>query len=254
MSAFHRHGADRIVAEVNQGGDLVESTIRNIDPNISYRAVRASRGKAVRAEPISALYEQGRVHHVGLFGELEDQMCDYVPGASGSPDRMDALVWALTELSTHGRGGFMNGWVGQALEEFKAAKEAHPGMSSEEVVLRFGLVPTAVPFNLEAAQMREQAKRGDEPVFKRDRGSFGAVKSLSMPPSHVREPRSSQGPAECPQCHNKVLARYDGWSRCACGWDSRTPVTAQVTEQPTPPVPQKPREGLMDFLLARVGL
>jgi phage terminase large subunit-like protein len=99
VSAFHRHGADRVVAEVNQGGDLVEATIRNVDPNIAYRAVHATRGKAVRAEPISALYEQGRVHHCGLFGELEDQMCDYVPGVSASPDRMDALVWALTELS-----------------------------------------------------------------------------------------------------------------------------------------------------------
>ena len=91
--------ADRIVAEVNNGGDLVEDVIRVIDRNVSYKAVHASRGKIVRAEPISALYEQKRVHHVGLFAELETQMCSFVPdNFDGSPDRVDALVWALTEL------------------------------------------------------------------------------------------------------------------------------------------------------------
>lgn len=91
--------ADRIVAEVNNGGDLVEHNIRAVHPLVPYRAVRASRGKAVRAEPVSALYEQGRVHHVGSFPELEDQMCGFVPGIEGdSPDRMDALVWAVYDL------------------------------------------------------------------------------------------------------------------------------------------------------------
>lgn len=98
VEALHDWKADRIVAEVNQGGDMVEETIRNVDKSAPYTAVRASRGKLTRAEPISALYEQGRVHHVGLFPELEDQMCNYVPG-DASPDRLDALVWALTELS-----------------------------------------------------------------------------------------------------------------------------------------------------------
>ncbi len=93
--------ADRVIAEVNNGGDLVENTIRNIDRAVSYRSVRASRGKIVRAEPIAALYEQGLVHHVGHFGTLESQMCNYC-GHDGedSPDRMDALVWALTNLSS----------------------------------------------------------------------------------------------------------------------------------------------------------
>lgn len=90
---------DRIVGEVNNGGDLIEATLRNVNEQVPYKAVRASRGKIVRAEPIAALYEQGRVHHVGLHAYLEDQMCDYVPGLSDSPDRMDANVWALTELS-----------------------------------------------------------------------------------------------------------------------------------------------------------
>lgn len=94
-----RWDADRIVAEVNNGGDMVETTIRAVLASIPYRGVRASRGKAVRAEPVSALYEQRRVHHVGSFPDLEEQMCGYVPGISDdSPDRMDALVWAVYDL------------------------------------------------------------------------------------------------------------------------------------------------------------
>ena len=78
---------------------MVERLIRNIDSQISYRSVRATRGKILRAEPISALYEQERVHHVGAFSELESQMCSYVGQLKPSPDRLDALVWGLTELS-----------------------------------------------------------------------------------------------------------------------------------------------------------
>jgi len=100
VSLFHTYGADRIIAEVNNGGDLVERVIRTIDMNVPYSKVHASRGKLVRAEPIAALYEQGRVHHVGEFKELEDQMVSYTPNSRKSPDRMDALVWALTELSS----------------------------------------------------------------------------------------------------------------------------------------------------------
>lgn len=95
--AYHRWRADRVVAEVNQGGKMVEHTIRTADPNIAYTAVTARVGKRTRAEPVSALYEQGRVHHVGQFGTLEDQMCEWVP-TDPSPDRMDALVWGMTEL------------------------------------------------------------------------------------------------------------------------------------------------------------
>jgi len=98
-AAYSVHRADLIVGEVNNGGDLVEANIRTVDRSVPFRAVRASRGKAVRAEPISALYEQGRVHHVGVLAELEDQLTDWDPAAGGaSPDRLDALVWALTEL------------------------------------------------------------------------------------------------------------------------------------------------------------
>lgn len=89
---------DRIVAEVNNGGDLVETVLRTVDPSVPLRKVHASRGKRVRAEPVAALYEQGRVHHVGGLVELEDQMCSWTPDAASSPDRLDALVWAITEL------------------------------------------------------------------------------------------------------------------------------------------------------------
>jgi phage terminase large subunit-like protein len=99
VALYREFEADRIVAEKNQGGDMVESVIRSADRNVPVTLVHASRGKFVRAEPISALYEQNRVHHVGRFDELEDQMCmfsvDY-DRTHGSPDRMDALVWGLT--------------------------------------------------------------------------------------------------------------------------------------------------------------
>lgn len=91
---------DRIVGEINYGGDMVESIIRQQDPNVAYKPVRASRGKRVRAEPIKALYEQHRVHHVGTFPELEAEMALWVPDESEwSPNRLDALVWALTDLA-----------------------------------------------------------------------------------------------------------------------------------------------------------
>lgn len=90
--------ADRIVGEVNYGGDMVEATIRAVRENVSYGEVRATRGKARRAEPIAALYQRGKVHHVGTFAEMEDEMCTWSEEETWSPNRMDALVWALTEL------------------------------------------------------------------------------------------------------------------------------------------------------------
>lgn len=101
--------ADRIIGEANNGGDMIEALIRTVDPNASYKKVHASRGKQTRAEPISALYEQKRVHHVGMFSELEDQLCEWDPAIStDSPDRLDACVWALTELMTENQNtGFL---------------------------------------------------------------------------------------------------------------------------------------------------
>lgn len=98
VAAFHRWKADRVVAETNQGGEMVEHTLRSVDKFIPFTGVHASRGKRTRAEPVSALYEQGRVHHFGVFATLEDQMCEWMPDVDDSPDRMDALVWAFFDL------------------------------------------------------------------------------------------------------------------------------------------------------------
>ncbi len=118
VSAYRAHGADRVVAEINNGGEMVEATLRVVDDNVAYTGVHATRGKVVRAEPVAALYEQGRIRHMGAFPALEDQMCEFTPdldrskpkrdpsdpsslgkgGARASPDRADALVWAFTEL------------------------------------------------------------------------------------------------------------------------------------------------------------
>lgn len=104
ISLYGARAADRIIAETNNGGGLVEATLRTVDPRIPFTAVTASRGKVIRAEPVSALYEQRKVHHVGTFAALEDQMfsftSDFSRASAGySPDRVDALVWAITELS-----------------------------------------------------------------------------------------------------------------------------------------------------------
>ena len=105
VSAYHRNQGDLIVGEENFGGAMVEYVIRTQDRRVPYRSVRASRGKIVRAEPVAALYEQGRVRHVGTFAELEDQMCNMTRNGyegRGSPDRVDALVWAITDLLIQG--------------------------------------------------------------------------------------------------------------------------------------------------------
>ena len=101
VALYHAHEADRIVAEVNQGGDMVASVIRSVDAGVAVTAVHARRGKYLRAEPVAALYEQGRVRHAAALPALEDEMCAFTSsGLEGgrSPDRLDALVWALSEL------------------------------------------------------------------------------------------------------------------------------------------------------------
>ena len=101
IALYHRFQADALVAEVNQGGDMVAAVLREVDAGVPVTSVRATRGKYLRAEPVAALYEQGRVRHVGVMPDLEDEMCDFGPGglSSGrSPDRLDALVWAVTAL------------------------------------------------------------------------------------------------------------------------------------------------------------
>ena len=123
IAAFRAHRADRVVAEVNQGGEMVEAMLRTIDPGVPFTAVHASRGKQVRAEPVAALYEQGRVHHVGALPQLEDQMCGFSTRsidrrqAGGSPDRVDALVWALTDL-------FFGPRLGEGIFEFYRSRSS----------------------------------------------------------------------------------------------------------------------------------
>jgi phage terminase large subunit-like protein len=126
VEAYRELKADRIVAEVNNGGDMVESVIRTVDRNVPVRQVHATRGKAIRAEPVAALYEQGRIHHVGDLGKLEDQMCEWDPldPSAKSPDRMDAMVWAVTDLMMGDENG--------AYLEFMEAQIALDTAAAEE--------------------------------------------------------------------------------------------------------------------------
>jgi phage terminase large subunit-like protein len=126
-SAYHRHRADRVVAERNYGGAMVEAVLRAADPNLPVTLVTASRGKHVRAEPVAALYEQSRVSHLGAFPELEDQMVQMTPSGfsgPGSPDRLDGHVWAFTDLML---GAQLDGFLQYAIEagrQWRAAAEA----------------------------------------------------------------------------------------------------------------------------------
>ena len=103
IDAFDIHKADRIIGESNNGGDMIEHTLRTISTTIPFTSVHASRGKRMRAEPIAALYEQGKVFHAPNLALLEEQMVSWTPDAPSSPDRLDALVWGMTDLSIKGR-------------------------------------------------------------------------------------------------------------------------------------------------------
>jgi predicted phage terminase large subunit-like protein len=107
IELYNRYECDRIVAEVNNGGDLIERLLRTQDSTVPYTSVRATRGKQIRAEPISALYEQNRIHHVGYFKDLEEQMCQFTGNnVKSHDDRVDALVWAITSLQSSGKAIF----------------------------------------------------------------------------------------------------------------------------------------------------
>jgi phage terminase large subunit-like protein len=107
VALYRRLEADALVVEVNQGGEMAQAVIGEVDAAVPVTPVRASRGKYLRAEPVAALYEQGRVRHAGAFPALEDEMCDFGPAGLGtgrSPDRLDALVWALAHLMLAPKG------------------------------------------------------------------------------------------------------------------------------------------------------
>jgi phage terminase large subunit-like protein len=106
VECYQRHKADRIIAESNQGGEMVRHTIATVNRNVPVRLVHATRGKFTRAEPVAALYEQGKIHHVGGFAKLEDQLCTWTVD-DDSPDRLDALVWAVSELMLNGAKGLI---------------------------------------------------------------------------------------------------------------------------------------------------
>tara|TARA_A100000172_G_scaffold18739_1_gene10360 strand:+ start:1126 stop:2253 length:1128 start_codon:yes stop_codon:yes gene_type:complete len=106
IGLYYEYEANYITAEVNNGGDLIERLLRVQDGQIPYRAIRSSKGKMLRAEPVSSLYEQGKVHHVGFFKDLEEQMCQYTGNSVSSPDRLDALVFGITSLQNSGKAVF----------------------------------------------------------------------------------------------------------------------------------------------------
>jgi predicted phage terminase large subunit-like protein len=139
---YRKYGADRIVAEANQGGTLVETTIRTVDQNVSFKAVHASRGKITRAEPIAALAEQHRIHLAGAFPELEDQLCSFEAGSTASPDRLDAMVWALTELMIDGAEPGIIGFYKMLNEE--RARGEHPLLTEKPAAMVKMLAPPGV--------------------------------------------------------------------------------------------------------------
>ena len=201
IAAFQSFKADRVVGEVNNGGEMVESTLHNLNPNIPFKALHASKGKITRAEPVAALYEQHRVHHVGIFGTLEDQCCDYDPAtADWSPDRMDALVWATTEL--------MEGMDVLGLVEYFKSGRADRALADMERLDREkaksqGRVPAPNPFATPSGQV------------------------ITITPTVVG----------CPKCQDTLVQKISGQLRCsACGhqwWPGRSaPEVAVVKRTP----------------------
>lgn len=160
VGAFREFTADRIVAERNFGGDMVESTIGQVDAGVPVKVITASRGKVQRAEPVAAAYEKHRVHHVGSFTRLEDQMCTWTPVDGTSPDRMDALVWAVTELTGNFGADAWIAWARRKAEEAQAGAEetgedAGPAASGHHPEVSNGTapaVPGTVPFDPVAAR------------------------------------------------------------------------------------------------------
>ena len=149
VEAYRDHHADRIVAERNFGGAMVEAVIRTADSNVPYKEVVASRGKVQRAEPVAALYEQRRVSHVGELADVEDQLCQMTPDGylgDGSPDRADALVWALTELMVSDTNAGIIEFYAEQVRE-KKAKEA----TARAPVSRAGYVSMRAPAGVSTA-------------------------------------------------------------------------------------------------------
>ena len=163
VAAYRAHHADRIVAERNNGGAMVEATIRMVDGNVPVTTVWASRGKAARAEPVSPLYEQGRVHHIGTFSKLEDQMCAFTSDfdrarAGYSPDRLDALVWALTDLMIHP----MQGWGWYELQRQRAEEATAGNKPPPEDPDHIPWAPGSVEYEKATREREERQRKAEE--------------------------------------------------------------------------------------------
>jgi predicted phage terminase large subunit-like protein len=163
VAAYRAHHADRIVAERNNGGAMVEATIRMVDGNVPVTTVWASRGKTARAEPVSALYEQGRVHHIGTFSKLEDQMCAFTSDfdrarAGYSPDRLDALVWALTDLMIQP----MQGWGWYELQRQRAEEAIGRNKPPPEDPDHIPWAPGSVEYEQAMREREERQRKAEE--------------------------------------------------------------------------------------------
>src|SRR6185312_13096685 len=199
--AYHFHQADRVVAEANNGGDYLGTVLQYVDPNVPYGVVRASRGKAIRAEPVSALAEQHRLHHVGCFPELEDQLCAFVPDlATGHDDRMDALVWAVSELRGLSAGSYLEAYgmvrCTACEEVFQEALAACPKCHAAAPQRASRPVPE-----------REDAPDGPQPLG----GwalAYGAVKCPAA--GHVYIARTH--PDGCPRCAGGGMGQRGGFA------------------------------------------
>jgi phage terminase large subunit-like protein len=204
VNAYHTHQADRIVAEQNQGGEMVELTLKIVDENVSYKAVSASRGKATRAEPIAALYEQGRVHHVGNFEKLEEEMVSWIPG-NPSPNRMDALVWALTELMLHPAFGLFEYWKEEA-EKVKRGEDSRAMRPAADRALEIG---------------QEQKLTSGSKVFGEEKGPD------RRPGRTFNLPKRLQ-PGPCPQCGAALAVRGEVRVCNVCGYNERQAISEVV--------------------------
>lgn len=209
---------------------MIGATVHHVDPNVAFKKVHATRGKALRAEPISALYQQGRVHHIGVLTALEDQLTDWTPESSDSPDRLDANVWGLTELSEHGGydSGLIQFWGEQAAAMKNKTVESTPGQSIVE---------------LGKAQIESYHGSGGK--------TFGANKSNVMVTARVKDVNGrGHLPSVCPNpsC-GKALSIYATHGHCnGCGWDSRSEAAPQPEPAPAPEAVKRP----LDFLIERL--
>ena len=189
--AYNYHQADCVVGEANNGGDYIGTLLHTVDPNVPYKKVIATRGKRVRAEPVSALYEQGRMHHVGVFQELEDQMCSWVPSDPESPDRVDGLVWGCAELKGLSQGSWLEAYGTARCKDCDTVYPESAGACwtcNPELRRQAQQAPTG--------RVQTDAARPDEPMTGWG-AAYGAVRCGN---GHAYIARTN--PDGCPKCAN----------------------------------------------------